>query len=71
MFTLIALGVGVAFLFSALVMRSACDSSSNSMQHAGKPAIYFEAAADDNGARTALWAGASNSGRAAAPAKRD
>ncbi len=44
MFTLIAIGVGAAFLFSAVAML-APDLFPHTMQHEGKVAIYFEAAA--------------------------
>ena len=44
MFTLIAIGVGAAFLFSAIAMLLP-SLFPHSMQHAGKVAIYFEAAA--------------------------
>jgi len=44
MFTLIAIGVSAAFLFSALAMV-APGLFPNTMQHGGKPAIYFESAA--------------------------
>ena len=44
MFTLIAIGVGAAFLFSAVAMLLP-DLFPLTMQHAGKVAIYFEAAA--------------------------
>ena len=44
MFTLIAIGVGAAFLFSAVAMLMP-DLFPHSMQHEGKVAIYFEAAA--------------------------
>jgi Cu+-exporting ATPase len=44
MFTLIAIGVGSAFLFSALAML-APDLFPDAMQHDGKVGVYFEAAA--------------------------
>src|SRR4029078_9462791 len=44
MFTLIAIGVGAAFVFSAVAML-APDLFPHSMRHEGKVAIYFEAAA--------------------------
>src|SRR5680860_600831 len=44
MFTLIAIGVGAAFAFSAVAML-APDLFPPTMQHEGKVAIYFEAAA--------------------------
>lgn len=44
MFTLIAIGVGAAFIFSAVAML-APDLFPPTMQHEGKVAIYFEAAA--------------------------
>ncbi|NOT58447.1 MAG: heavy metal translocating P-type ATPase [Deltaproteobacteria bacterium] len=44
MFTLIALGVGAAFVFSAVAML-APDLFPHTMRHEGKVAIYFEAAA--------------------------
>jgi P-type Cu+ transporter len=44
MFTLIAIGVGAAFAFSAVAMILP-DIFPNAMQHDGKVAIYFEAAA--------------------------
>jgi Cu+-exporting ATPase len=44
MFTLIALGVGTAFVFSAVAMLLP-DLFPHPMQHEGKVAIYFEAAA--------------------------
>jgi Cu+-exporting ATPase len=44
MFTLIAIGVGAAFLFSAVAMLGP-NLFPHSMQHEGKVAIYFEAAA--------------------------
>jgi P-type Cu+ transporter len=44
MFTLIAIGVGAAFLFSAVAML-APGLFPHTMQHDGKVAIYFEAAA--------------------------
>ena len=44
MFTLIAIGVGAAFVFSAVAML-APDLFPQTMQHDGKVAIYFEAAA--------------------------
>ncbi len=44
MFTLIALGVGAAFVFSAVAML-APDLFPSTMQHEGKVPIYFEAAA--------------------------
>jgi Cu+-exporting ATPase len=44
MFTLIAIGVGAAFLFSAVAMLAPAAFPST-MQHDGKAAIYFEAAA--------------------------
>ena len=44
MFTLIAIGVGAAFIFSAVAMLSP-DLFPHTMQHEGKVAIYFEAAA--------------------------
>ncbi len=44
MFTLIALGVGAAFTFSAVAML-APDLFPHTMQHNGKVGIYFEAAA--------------------------
>jgi len=44
MFTLIAIGVGAAFSFSAVAMLVP-DVFPHSMQHDGKVAIYFEAAA--------------------------
>jgi Cu+-exporting ATPase len=44
MFTLIAIGVGAAFLFSAVAMLMP-DIFPHTMQHEGKVAIYFEAAA--------------------------
>ena len=44
MFTLIAIGVGAAFTFSAVAMV-APDLFPHSMRHDGKVAIYFEAAA--------------------------
>ncbi len=44
MFTLIALGVGAAFVFSAVAMLMP-DLFPHTMQHEGKVAIYFEAAA--------------------------
>ncbi|MFA7255703.1 MAG: heavy metal translocating P-type ATPase [Candidatus Omnitrophota bacterium] len=44
MFTLIAIGVGAAFVFSALAMLMP-NLFPNTMQHEGKVAIYFEAAA--------------------------
>ncbi len=44
MFTLIAIGVGAAFIFSAVAML-APGLFPHSMQHHGKVAIYFEAAA--------------------------
>ena len=44
MFTLIAIGVGAAFLFSAMAMF-APDLFPHTMRHDGKVAIYFEAAA--------------------------
>ncbi len=44
MFTLIAIGVGTAFIFSAVTML-APDLFPHSMRHEGKVAIYFEAAA--------------------------
>ena len=44
MFTLIAIGVSAAFLFSAMAMVVP-GLFPNSMQHGGKPAIYFESAA--------------------------
>ncbi len=44
MFTLIALGVGAAFVFSAVVML-APGLFPHTMQHDGRVAIYFEAAA--------------------------
>jgi Cu+-exporting ATPase len=44
MFTLIAIGVGAAFVFSAVAMLIP-DMFPYSMRHAGKVAIYFEAAA--------------------------
>lgn len=44
MFTLIAIGVGAAYLFSAVVMLMP-GLFPHAMQHGGKVAIYFEAAA--------------------------
>jgi len=44
MFTLIAIGVGAAFIFSALAMLVP-GLFPHSMQHGGKVAVYFEAAA--------------------------
>jgi len=44
MFTLIAIGVGAAFVFSAVAMLLP-DLFPHTMQHGGKVAIYFEAAA--------------------------
>ena len=44
MFTLIAIGVGAAFIFSAVAMLMP-GYSQHTMQHEGKVAIYFEAAA--------------------------
>ena len=44
MFTLIAIGVGAAFIFSAVAML-APGIFPHTMQHGGKVAIYFEAAA--------------------------
>jgi Cu+-exporting ATPase len=44
MFTLIAIGVGAAFVFSAVAML-APDLFPSTMQHEGKVGIYFEAAA--------------------------
>lgn len=44
MFTLIAIGVGAAYVFSAVAMLMP-DLFPHSMQHGGKVAIYFEAAA--------------------------
>jgi Cu+-exporting ATPase len=44
MFTLIAIGVGAAFVFSAVAMLSP-GVFPDAMQHEGKVAIYFEAAA--------------------------
>ena len=44
MFTLIAIGVGAAFAFSAVAML-APDLFPDTMQHGGKVGIYFEAAA--------------------------
>ena len=44
MFTLIAIGVGAAFVFSAVAMLLP-DLFPHTMQHEGKVAIYFEAAA--------------------------
>ena len=44
MFTLIAIGVGAAFLFSVVAML-APDLFPHTMQHGGRVAIYFEAAA--------------------------
>jgi len=44
MFTLIAIGVGAAFVFSAVAMLLP-DLFPDTMQHGGKVAIYFEAAA--------------------------
>ncbi len=44
MFTLISIGVGAAYIFSAVAML-APDIFPHSMQHSGKVAIYFEAAA--------------------------
>jgi P-type Cu+ transporter len=44
MFTLIAIGVGAAFVFSAVAML-APGLFPHTMQHDGKVAIYFEAAA--------------------------
>jgi len=44
MFTLIAIGVGAAFVFSAVAMFLP-DLFPSTMQHGGKVAIYFEAAA--------------------------
>ncbi len=44
MFTLIAIGVGAAFVFSAVAMFIP-DVFPHTMRHAGKVAIYFEAAA--------------------------
>ena len=44
LFTLIAIGVGAAFIFSAVAMLMP-DLFPATMQHAGKVAIYFEAAA--------------------------
>ena len=44
MFTLIAIGVGAAFVFSAVAMLMP-DIFPDTMQHEGKVAIYFEAAA--------------------------
>jgi P-type Cu+ transporter len=44
MFTLISIGVGAAFLFSAIAMLKP-DLFPHSMRHDGKVAIYFEAAA--------------------------
>ena len=44
MFTLIAMGVGAAFVFSAVAMLLP-DLFPHTMQHGGKVAIYFEAAA--------------------------
>ena len=44
MFTLIAIGVGAAFIFSAVAMLMP-DLFPATMQHEGKVAIYFEAAA--------------------------
>jgi P-type Cu+ transporter len=44
MFTLIAIGVGAAFIFSAVAMLLP-GLFPHTMQHAGKVAIYFEAAA--------------------------
>src|SRR5450756_2180166 len=44
MFTLIAIGVGAAFVFSAMAMLMP-DLFPHTMQHEGKVAIYFEAAA--------------------------
>ena len=44
MFTLIAIGVGAAFIFSAVAMLVP-DLFPRTMQHEGKVAIYFEAAA--------------------------
>ena len=44
MFTLIAIGVGAAYVFSAVAMLLP-DLFPHSMQHGGKVAIYFEAAA--------------------------
>jgi Cu+-exporting ATPase len=44
MFTLIAIGVGAAFVFSVVAML-APDLFPPSMQHGEKPALYFESAA--------------------------
>jgi len=44
MFTLIAIGVGAAYIFSAVAMLIP-DVFPHAMQHGGKVAIYFEAAA--------------------------
>ena len=44
MFTLIAIGVGAAFVFSAVAMLMP-DLFPHTMQHGGKVSIYFEAAA--------------------------
>jgi Cu+-exporting ATPase len=44
MFTLIAIGVGAAFVFSTVAMLMP-DLFPHMMQHEGKAAIYFEAAA--------------------------
>jgi len=44
MFTLIAIGVGAAFVFSAVAMLLP-DIFPHTMQHEGKVAVYFEAAA--------------------------
>jgi Cu+-exporting ATPase len=44
MFTLISIGVGAAFVFSAVAMLVP-DLFPSTMQHAGKVAIYFESAA--------------------------
>ena len=44
MFTLIALGVGAAYLFSAVALLMP-DLFPHAMQHGGKVALYFEAAA--------------------------
>ena len=45
MFTLIAIGVGAAFVFSAVAMLAPDHLPAHAMQHEGKVAIYFEAAA--------------------------
>jgi Cu+-exporting ATPase len=44
MFTLIAIGVGAAYIYSAVAML-APGLFPHAMQHEGKVAVYFEAAA--------------------------